>query len=118
MERLNTVINGNRKKYTNGSNDYNDNTVSKNPKYAYDPSKFTPNTEESQFALEIATYFRDTDNFAYYMGLVKRRGVGLVKQLFAETRQEIAEKSKTDYPVLSPKKWFAWKAKRRFFGQG
>lgn len=94
-------------------NDTNVSNVNKN-KYALDESKFTPNTEESMLAVEVATYFKDRNNFAFYMRLVKRLGVGGVKQLFAETKSDIAEKADTKTPVRSPAKYFVWKSKRRY----
>lgn len=101
------VSNVKKDKYINVSN------VNKK-KYALDESKFTPNTEESMLAVEVATYFKDTDNFAFYMRLVKRLEVGGVKQLFAEVKSDIAEKANTNTPVRSPAKYFVWKSKRRY----
>lgn len=91
----------------------NDINVNKK-KYALDESKFTPNTEESMLAVEVATFFKDTDNFAFHMRLVKKLGVGGLKQLFAETKRDIAEKSNTKTPVRSPAGYFVWKSKNRY----
>lgn len=96
---------------TNTNNDTNDSTH--NP-YALDETKFVPNTEGSLLAKEIATELNDLENFAFYMGVVKRKGVDRVRDVYQKVLGDIREKKDTKYPVRNPAKYFTAKILGRF----
>lgn len=90
----------------------NDNSVTSN-KYALDKSKFTPNTEKTQLAEEIANYFNELHNYAGFLKVVNTLGVSGAITLFTEVKDDIKQKSSTQTPVRKPAAYFMWKYKRR-----
>jgi hypothetical protein len=92
--------NVNKYKYNNDSN--------VNGKYALDLKKFTPNTEVSVLAKEIAEDMNDLANFACYLDVVNKLGVQGAREHWRLIKNDILEKSKTKTPVRSPKKYFMY----------
>lgn len=104
--------NGNRNSYLNNNN--NDNSSNK---YCLNKNKFTPNTEATQLAEEIATYLNDLNNYASILSAVNKLGINEAKTLFREVQVDINEKSSTRTPVRNPAAYFIWKYKRRIFNR-
>lgn len=77
-----------------------------NRKYSLN-SKFTPQTEETSVALDIANFFQDTNNYAFYRSVVKKIGISKSLQLFHEIKETINYFKNTKKKILSPKKYFA-----------
>lgn len=108
---LNNVINVNKNISIN-DNGNNGEDVNKRSRYALDPSKFTPNNQESQLAEEIAKWFDDVQNYAFYLHVVKRLGHSGAYTFWRALQMEVKEKYGTAHAIISPKKYFAWKFKR------
>lgn len=77
-----------------------------NKKYSLH-SKFTPHTEETSTALDIANFFQDTNNYAFYRSVVKKIGVSKSLQLLHEIKETINNFKNTKKKILCPKKYFA-----------
>jgi len=95
------------------SYDINDNKA-KN-KYALDRTKFTPNTPESSLAEKIAAYFEDLSNFAFYFRVVKNLGEARTYSFWQSVKEEIEGKMGGRYEIRCPKKYFAWRYKRKIY---
>ncbi|KKR76616.1 MAG: hypothetical protein UU21_C0006G0007 [Candidatus Levybacteria bacterium GW2011_GWA2_40_8] len=106
----NNVNNVNKKISNNVNND-----KSSNGKYALDRNKFTPNTEKTQLAEQIASYFNDLDNYAGFLKVVNELGVGEASRLFKVVKSDIDEKANTKTPVRYPAKYFIWKFRKGFY---
>lgn len=107
--KLNKYNNDNN---VNKSNSLNNDSNVTSSRYSLDRNKFTPNTEETQLAEEIATYFGDLKNYASYLNVVNKLGIVGARTLFRETQSDIEEKSETKTPVRKPAAYFMWKFKR------
>ncbi len=83
-------------------------------KYSLDRTKFTPNTEESQLAEEIASSFGDLGNYAFYFKVVNKLGISQAMTFWKTHKQEEEEKRGTKYEFRSSKKYFAWKFQKKF----
>ncbi len=90
------------------------NVTSKVGKYALDKRSFTPNTPKTKLAEEIAAYFDDIENYAFYLHVVNHLGESQAYSFFKSIQEEITEKSGTRYQIIKPKKYFAWQFKRRY----
>lgn len=123
MDHISSVIKGNKlansvinvnvnNSPTNVSGD--NNVTSKVGKYALDRNSFTPNTPKTKLAEEIATYFNDVGNYAFYLHVVNRLGESQAYSFFRSIQDEIKEKAGTRYQVVYPKKYFAWRFKRGY----
>lgn len=113
MEHVSKILT----KYNNVINDnkYNDNNNVGKSKYALDKTKFIPSNEESQLAEEIANFFNDTENFAFYYSVVKKLSIIRAMEAFADIKDEIQQKEGTKYVIRNPKKYFAWKYKKGLY---
>jgi hypothetical protein len=89
----------------------------KNKKYELDPSKFTPNTPKTQLANDIAIYFDDLLNFAFYLHVVNKLGYERADAFWRNVKDEIEEKKKNAdrQPIRSPKRYFAWRFKNKLY---
>ena len=97
------------------NNDNNVNSSNGKKKYSLDKSKFTPNTEESQLAEDLANYFKDSENYAFYYSVVNSLGVLRAKEALKNIKDEIQQKENTKYAIRNPKKYFTWKYKKGFY---
>lgn len=100
QKKYNNVINGN-----NLNIDIN---VNSNNKYSLNRDEFTPNTKESQLAVEMSTYFNDLSNYAFYFSVVNILGVNGAYQFWKSIKSEIENKQGSQYEIRSPKKYFTW----------
>jgi len=81
--------------------------------YALDQNNFKPNTPETILAKDMAIYFDDLSNFAFYLSVVNKLGYSKAYSFWKYTQNEIEEKKHDErYSIRSPKKYFAWKYKR------
>lgn len=120
--KLDNVINNDNDvdKY-NYDNNVNENVTdsnsnsSKKGKYALNRNKFTPNTEETQLAEKVATFFDDLSNYAFYLHVVNRLGVNKAYMFFRSVQEEIEKKGGTRYEIRNPKRYFAWKFKKGIY---
>lgn len=104
------VINDNKESFTNDTNGN-----SSNGKYALDKNTFTPNTEKTQLAEEIAVFLNDTNNYACFLSVVNKIGVTRTTTLLRGVKEDIKEKAKTKTPVRNPAKYFMWKFKKGLY---
>lgn len=107
------TVNDNDIKENNVVNDSVNNVSKKN--YGLDKTKFTPNTDETIYAEEIATFLDDLENYAFYLSVVNNLGLYTAQRLLRVVQVDIEEKAKTKTPVRNPAKYFAWKYKKRLF---
>ncbi len=123
MDHISSVIKGNKlannvinvNVNNSSTNVIGDNNVtSRVEKYALDRGSFTPNTPKTKLAEDIAAHFDDTKNYAFYLHVVNRLGESRAYSFFRSIQDEIKEKSGTRYPIVSPKKYFAWRFKRGY----
>lgn len=112
MEHIGNVINVRK---GNISNNVNNVITTKKKKYALDRNKFTPNTEETILAEEIAQSFNDLDNYAFYLKVVNKLGSLRARRFWITIEAEIKEKEDTKYPIRNRKKYFTWKFKKGLF---
>lgn len=105
----NNVSNVNNSKY-NKLNNVN-NVNNDNNRYSLDKSKFTPNTEETILAEEIAKFFNDLNNYAGYLEFVNTVHCSEAIRFFKEVKTDIENKKNTKYPVRNPAGYFFWKYK-------
>lgn len=109
LDKYNNVINVNINK------EYNDNNVNtyKKRKYSLDKNKFLPNTENTQLAEQIATFFKDLNNYAFYLSVVNKLGVQRTYLFWKNIQDEIEQKRNSRYEIRFPKKYFAWRYKNK-----
>jgi Na+-translocating ferredoxin:NAD+ oxidoreductase RnfG subunit len=121
LPRLNKIVdnvsNVNKEIIEINDNDTNANNVINviPSKYALNKSKFVPNTDESCLAEEMAEYFNDLKNYAFYFHVTKKLGYSGAYAFFDSVKADIKEKMNTAHPVRSPKKYFAWRYKRGMY---
>lgn len=106
---VNNVINVN---VNNSNNANNDSNGISSKKYAFNPDSFVPNTPETKLAEEVATWFNDLENYAFYLHVVKQLGSSEAYVLWKDLQEEIEEKRGSRFEIRSPKKYFAWKFAR------
>ena len=99
----------NNNKYINGIND------DVGSQYALNREKFKPNTPETQKALEIAEDLEDTQNYAFYLKVVKNVGVSGADRLWKVYKDDVQEKAKTRFPVRNKKGYFRYLYKRKLY---
>lgn len=105
IRKINNVINDNIHNPIN-----NDNNGGK--KFALDERKFKLNTPEAQLAKDIAEYFNDLANYAFYFSVVKRLRRDRAYMFWQSVKGEIAEKEHDElYKIRDPKRYFAWRYK-------
>jgi hypothetical protein len=122
MKSVSELLNNNQGHFLKRNNVNNDNInisksvinvnngKTKNKKYALDPLKFTPNTEGSQLANNMAIYFNDLENFAFYMHVVNKLSVSGAYGLWRSVQDEIESKKDDEKrKIRYPRKYFAWK---------
>ncbi|PIZ62205.1 hypothetical protein COY16_04975 [Candidatus Roizmanbacteria bacterium CG_4_10_14_0_2_um_filter_39_13] len=120
MENLTKILTSNSDiNYVNNvSNNIKYNNVNNDifkKRYALDPSKFNPNTEETAMAEEIAKKLDDLNNYAYYLSIVNKKGCEKAKRCLHAVLSDIKEKKNTKTPVRDPKKYYVWKMKRGLY---
>lgn len=108
--KVNNIVNNDTNNKIN-INDTNDNNDAYKKKYALDRRKFTPNTEETILAEKIATTFNDLGNYACYLYVINKIGIGNAERLFRSTLSDIKEKKQTKHPVRNKAKFFMYKYK-------
>jgi len=113
-KRLHNNVNNDNNKIFNNVNSVNSDNSSMG-KYALDRKTFTPNTEKTQLAEEIAVFLNDLENYACYLGIVNRVGASGAKRLLRTVKSDIEEKAETQTPVRNPAKYFMWKFKKAFY---
>lgn len=128
MEKIDSILK--RKNVNNDNNEYknisinannvnnvnNDEVSAKGRKYGLNRSKFTPNTEETQLAEDIANYFNDLKNYAFYLHVVKSLGVPTSLSFWKSIKEEIEEKKNNPrYAIRYPSKYFTWKFKKKLY---
>ncbi len=115
-KNINNDNNVNKNIPINVSNVSNGNKSGKDGEYALNRSKFTPNTEEAQLAEDIANYFNDLKNYAFYLHVAKILGVPTTLSFWKSVKEEIEEKKKNPrYAIRYPCKYFAWKFKKKLY---
>lgn len=107
---VNNVINVNVNNSNNINNDSNG--TYKTGKYELNRDSFNPNTEETQLAEKIATFFNDLRNYAFYLHVIKRLGISETYSFWKAFQEEIEEKRGSRYAIRYPHKYFAWKFKK------
>lgn len=105
------IVNNVSKEISN--NDSNVNSFKK--RYMLDKTKFTPNTEETRLAEDIATKLDDLGNYAAFLGAVNKNGCLKIRRLLASVLDDIETKKKTKNPVRKPGAYFMWKLKREMY---
>ena len=91
------------------NNDINDNGDRRSGKYELDRKNFTPRTESTKLAEEIASKMGDLKNYACYLSIVKKVGVDKAKQLMVTTLRDVADKAMTKTPVRKKGAYLVWK---------
>lgn len=125
MEHIGKIVNQN-KKYTTVSNDSkvknnlntdsngNNGNSSKEKPYTLNRSTFTPNTEETQLAEEIAFFLNDLTNYAGYLDIVNHIGVHNTRSEFAALKEEIKEKMGGRFEIRNPRAYFNWVCRKKY----
>ena len=128
MDRVNNLLNFKFKKKgksinVNNVNRNTFNTVNNvnngeinQSRYSLNPAKFTPNTPETKLANDMAIYFNDLINYAFYLHVVNDLGFGRADLFWRNVKDEIEEKKNDErWRIQSPKKYFAWRYKKRIY---
>lgn len=122
MEKIGKILVKNKHYKYNDNNvnrkiNNNDSNVnySSNSKYSLDKVKFIPNTPETQKAEEIATFLKDTNNYAGFLKVVNTIGCSEADRLLRVVKADINEKLNTSTPVRNPAAYFMWKYMNKFY---